>query len=52
VADDDDARRLAGEQRLVGLLDDVDPLEVEARLVAGPLAVEPRPASVALAWGI
>jgi hypothetical protein len=41
VANDDDARRLAAEQRLMRLLEDIEPLEVEAGLVASLLAVEP-----------
>jgi hypothetical protein len=51
VANDDHARRLAAEQRLLGLLDEVEPLDVEPGLVASTLAIEPRPASIAFGWG-
>jgi hypothetical protein len=52
VADDDRAQRLAAEERLVRALDDVEPLDVEARLVGRGGPVEPGPASIALGWGI
>jgi hypothetical protein len=51
VADDDHAERLAGEERLVRALDEVEALDVEPGLVGDSGSVEPGPASVALGWG-
>jgi hypothetical protein len=52
VADDDDAHRLAAEQRVLRPLDDVEPVDVEPRLIASTLAIEPAPAAITLGWGI
>jgi hypothetical protein len=51
VAHDHHARRLAAEQRLLRLLEEVEPLDVEPGLVASMRAIEPRPASIAFGWG-
>jgi hypothetical protein len=50
VADDDDAQRLAGEERLVRALDEVEALDVEPGVLGGG-SVEPGPAAVAFGRG-